>query len=532
MTVALQALIDGLGGPPARPGTVYLVGGGPGDPGLLTLRAAVVLSTCDLVAYDRLAPAEALRLAPPDAELICVGKRSGEQGLSRAAVDDLLVSRARAGDAVVRLKGGDPFVFGRGGEEAAACRAHGVAVEVVSGVTSAVAVPAAAGIPLTHRTVASGFAVVTGHEDPAESSGSVDHALLADFPGTVVVLMGVGQVRAFAAALISHGKPADTPVALVRWGTTARQETVEGTLATIAAEVQRRGLRPPAVAVIGDVVRLRGGIGGREDLPLMGRTVLVPRTLHRPSALAARIRSAGGEPLEVQVARPGPGDTAGLHAAARDLAAGAYATLVASGPPAVTALADALAAAGLDARALAGVRVAAVGRGAVRALGDRLAIRADVTGADLDQLARRLAELDDRGGTLVLAADPGDPGPLATFHPVVVTAYALVAVTDVPDRLRREVQDGMPLLAAVASSTAATGLARLLGDATTRVAAATIGAHTTRAAREAGLTVAAEAAEPDLDALVAAVIEAARSQPGANNVSDGPRPLLPVEDRP
>jgi uroporphyrin-III C-methyltransferase len=254
--------LEAFGGPPAAPGTVALVGAGPGDPGLLTLRAVRLLSTCDVVAYDHLAPQEVLALAPERAERVCVGRRAGGPSVDRRDADELLVSRAKQGRAVVRLKGGDPYVFGRGGLEAQLCRAAGVPCEVVAGVTSAVAVPGAAGIPVTHRSVAPGFAVVTAHEAAGET---VDYDALARFPGTLVFMMGVAHVRRVAERLVAHGKSPDTPVALVRWGTTAEQETLEATLATVADEVERRGFAAPAVTVVGDVVALRHGLPSREE---------------------------------------------------------------------------------------------------------------------------------------------------------------------------------------------------------------------------------------------------------------------------
>ena len=250
-----------LGIAPAEPGHVYLLGGGPGDPGLLTVRAAALLQTADLVAYDRLSPAEVLALVPADAERICVGKTVDRPGWSQDEIGRLLVNEARQGKAVVRLKGGDPFVFGRGGEEALACREAGVPVTVVSGVTSAVAAPAAAGIPVTHRAVATGVAFVTGHEDPTKAESQVDWEALARFPGTLVFLMGVGNVGRIAGMLLAHGRAPTTPAALVRWGTTDRQEVLSGELVSIADEVRRTGFRSPAAIVVGDVVALREHIG-------------------------------------------------------------------------------------------------------------------------------------------------------------------------------------------------------------------------------------------------------------------------------
>jgi uroporphyrin-III C-methyltransferase len=244
------------GGPPATPGTVHLVGAGPGDPGLLTLRGARLLETCDVVAIDRLVAPELLALAPPHAVRWQVGKAPGV-GWLQADIDALLIEAARDGQAVVRLKGGDPFVLGRGGEEAAACLDAGIPFEVVPGITSAIAAPAAAGIPVTHRGLAPAFAVVTGHEDPAKPDQQCDWAALAAFPGTLVVLMGIGALASITERLILHGRCAATPAAAVRWGTTDRQEVVEAPLGELAAAVARAGLRSPATVVIGDVVAMR-----------------------------------------------------------------------------------------------------------------------------------------------------------------------------------------------------------------------------------------------------------------------------------
>jgi uroporphyrin-III C-methyltransferase len=241
---------------PATRGTVHLVGAGPGDPGLITLRGARLLETCTLVAVDRLVAPELLDIAPADAARIEVGKGPGG-GWAQDDIDDLIVDAAKDGHAVVRLKGGDPFVLGRGGEEAAACVAAGVPFEVVPGITSAVAAPAAAGIPVTHRGLAPAFAVVTGHEDPTKPGSQVDWPALAAFPGTLVVLMGVGSLATTSTQLIAHGRDASTPAAAVQWGTTARQRVVEAPLGALADAVRREGLGSPATIVVGDVVAMR-----------------------------------------------------------------------------------------------------------------------------------------------------------------------------------------------------------------------------------------------------------------------------------
>ena len=260
------------------PGRVYLVGAGPGDPGLMTVRGLEALRRADAVVYDRLVDPMVLDEAPPGALRIFAGKRAGAHCLPQARINALLVEQARRGRVVVRLKGGDPFVFGRGGEEALALAAAGIPFEIVPGVSAAVAVPAYAGIPVTHRGLASSFAVVTGHEDPEKGGPGVDWARLATSVDTIVVLMGAKSMPRIAAELMAHGRPPDTPVALIRRGTTEAQETVVGILADIAARAAAAALTPPVLAVIGPVVGLRGRLAGGSDA---GRAA-------RPESLTAR----------------------------------------------------------------------------------------------------------------------------------------------------------------------------------------------------------------------------------------------------
>lgn len=238
-------------------GVVSLIGAGPGDPELITVKGLRRLRAADVVVYDALVCQELLTECRTEAELIDVGKRAGRPAPSQAAINALLVVRARAGLQVVRLKGGDPFVFGRGGEEAEALQAAGVSWEVVPGVSSAVGVPAYAGIPVTHRALASSVAFVTGHEDPSRPASRINWQALATGVDTLVFLMGVGRLSEIAAQLIAHGRQPGTPAAVIRWGSTPDQETVVGTLATIAEEVARAGLGAPATLVVGEVVRLR-----------------------------------------------------------------------------------------------------------------------------------------------------------------------------------------------------------------------------------------------------------------------------------
>ena len=241
-------------------GRVYLVGAGPGDPGLMTVRGLEVLRRAEVVVYDRLVNPALLDEAPPAAFRLFAGKRAGEHCLPQDAINARLIEQARLGRRVVRLKGGDPFVFGRGGEEALALAAAGIAFEVVPGVSAAVAVPAYAGIPVTHRGLSSSFAVVTGHEDSAKDHADVDWGRLATAADTLVVLMGAQSLPRIAAELVGHGRSPATPVALIRWGTTAAQEVVVSTLGDVVTRARTARLAPPMLAIIGEVVRLREGL--------------------------------------------------------------------------------------------------------------------------------------------------------------------------------------------------------------------------------------------------------------------------------
>ncbi|MHB8670038.1 MAG: uroporphyrinogen-III C-methyltransferase, partial [Acidimicrobiales bacterium] len=328
------------------------MGAGPGDPGLLTLRGAEVLAGADVVIYDRLSVASLLDLAPTSAERISVGKAPGHQGAPQEYINSLLVERGRAGLEVVRLKGGDPFVFARGGEEAAALADAGVAFEVVPGVTSAVAAPAYAGVPITQRGRATSFTVVTGHEDPWAAT-ETDWEAVAQVGGTIVVLMGVATRAAIADRLIGAGLAPDTPVVAVRWGTRPDQRTVRTTLDALGAAE----LKSPATIVIGSVAAL--DLRWFEDRPLLGRRVVVSRAREQASELSALLRRAGAEAIEVPAIRIADASDggAGLRAAAARAQGGAYAWIVFTSANSVGRFFAGL----RDARDLGGTRVAAIG---------------------------------------------------------------------------------------------------------------------------------------------------------------------------
>ncbi len=344
---------------------MYLVGAGPGDPGLMTRRALELIAAADVVLYDRLIPPGALDGARPDAELRYVGKEPGKPALPQEEINKLLVSLGQSGRTVVRLKGGDPFVFGRGGEEAESLAAAGVPFEVGPGVTAGVAAPAYAGIPVTHRDAASAVAFVTGHEDPSKDGSALDWEALARFPGTLVFYMGIKNLPLIAERLAAAGRAASQPVAVVERGTLTGQRTVTGTLETIAAAVTEAGLRPPAVTVVGPVAELRETIAWLERRPLYGETVAVTRARAQASELTARLRALGAEVVETPAIRieplpvelPPPADL-----------------LCFTSPNGVRLYFEALSG---DARTLAGTRIAAIGPGTAAALRE-YGIEADV----------------------------------------------------------------------------------------------------------------------------------------------------------
>lgn len=507
-----------FGGPPAARGTVHLVGGGPGDPGLVGLRAAHLLSTATFVAFDRLSPAEALSLCSAEAEQLYVGKLPDRHALSQEEINDLLVARAREGHAVVRFKGGDPFVLARGSEEAQACVAAGVPFEVVPAVTAGIAAPAYAGIPVTHRNVAPAFAVVTGHEDPTKPETQVDYEALARFPGTLLLYMGVGRLRIIADALVAAGKAPTTPVALVRWGTTPRQETVTGTLADIADVVESTGFANPAIIVVGDVVALRDEIAWYDRRPLHGVSVLVPRTRHQASALSERLRALGGEPVEAPTIAIQPGREADrLQRALTAVGDGAYDWVALTSVNGVDAVFEALDALGLDARAFARTRIAAVGSGTAERLASH-GLRADLVP---DRFTTRgLADAltaHEPAKVLLPRADIATPTltqalAAAGWTADEVEAYRTVPASSLPDGVRERILAGeVDVLAFASSSTVHNLMALLDGQVPAATRIASIGPVTSQACAELGLRVDAEADPHDLDGLVAAVVAAAEA---------------------
>ena len=338
-------------------GMVYLVGAGPGDAGLLTLRGAELLQRAEVVIYDALANPELLRLAPATAELISRGKN---MELPQAEITAAIIAKAMEGKMVVRLKGGDPFIFGRGGEEAEALEAENIPFEIVPGVSSITAVPNYAGIPLTHREHCSSFTVFTGHSDSADAATALRYEQIAKIPGTKVVLMGTEQLSDWTRSLITHGMSPEAPIAVVHRGTTGRQKSVAGTLATIATLVAKEKITPPALTIIGDVVKLRAKLNWFENLPLFGEKIVVTRRTGQAGAFASKLANLGADVLEVPTIKiTEPQEKMAIVDALLEI--NSYDWLIFTSANGVTAFFDMFFKRFQDLRDLGGARIAAVG---------------------------------------------------------------------------------------------------------------------------------------------------------------------------
>ncbi len=341
-------------------GKVWLVGAGPGDPGLLTLKGARAIQNCDVLLYDYLAAQSIVDLAPPDCERIYVGKRPGTHALAQAEITELTVKLAREGKRVVRLKGGDVFVFARGGEEAQALRHAGVPFEIVPGITSAIAAPAYAGIPVTHRDHNTSFSISTGHEDPLKGYTSLDYAKLANPASTTIFLMAMATLPGVIGELRKHGLPDTMPVAIVRDGTKPTQETLVGTIGTIVDDAERARFAAPAIVVVGNVVNERESIRWFDRTPVFGKRVLVTRPVKAAGDFAQQLWEAGAEPILAPTIAIGPPDDP-APAAAAVARVREYAWVVFTSRNGVDAFFDILGAAGKDARAFGDAKVAAIG---------------------------------------------------------------------------------------------------------------------------------------------------------------------------
>jgi uroporphyrinogen III methyltransferase/synthase len=517
----------------AREGVVYLVGAGPGDPGLMTARALELIASAAAIYYDRLIPPGALDGAREDAELVYVGKAPGKPSVPQEEIGERLIEAARAGKSVVRLKGGDPFVFGRGGEEGEALRAAGLEFELVPGITAGVAATAYAGIPVTHRDDASAVAFVTGHEDPEKEESALDWEALARFPGTLVFYMGVKRLGDNAAALIAAGRDADELAAAVERGTMDGQRTVVATLGTLAGAIEREDVKAPALIIVGQVVRRRETLAWLERRPLYGRRVVVTRARAQASGLAMTLRGLGADVVELPAIRIEPAlESEEVRRAVEKI--GDYALICLTSPNGAHLLFEALDASGLDARALAGPKkqqvehgesgvaakagpaIAAIGPGTARALAAH-GIAADIVPERFvaEALVEALAEVDVAGKRVLVAraADARDviPEHLSGRGAEVDVVALYETVREEPSPEAAEAAQGADYVTFTSSSTVR-NLTDALGERfPSEARIVSIGPVTSEAVTAAGLEVDVEAKRHDIDGLVAALLaDAAR----------------------
>jgi len=507
-------------------GIVYLIGAGPGDPGLITVRGLECLRDAEVVVYDYLVNPKLLSELPDDCERIHVGKKAGEHPLKQEEINALLVEKCRAGRRVVRLKGGDPFVFGRGGEEALALRDAGCDFEVVPGVTAAIAAAAYAGIPVTHRGLASAVTLVTGHEDPTKESPDVDWAALGGGGGTLVFYMGVRNLGAIAERLIAHGRKAETPAAVITWGTYPCQRTIAGTLRDIAAKAEAERFEPPALIVVGDVVSLRDELAWFERRPLFGRRIVLTRSREQAGELSRRLAGLGADVIECPVIRVEPPlDAAPLaQAAAR---AGEYDWIVFTSVNGVDAFFEALRSARKDTRALHGAKVCAIGPATcARAESHGIIVDLMPTEYVAESVAEAFARRDNLKGKRVLLprgdlARPFLAEALRGLGAIVDEVVAYRTVPEAPaeiDLIRRNLADGALDAVTFASPSAVRNFVSLVGEDFFRetaagVCLASIGPETSKTLSSFTDTPVLEAKEFTIDGLVEAVVGKFTSAP-------------------
>jgi uroporphyrinogen III methyltransferase/synthase len=498
----------------SKTGKVYLVGAGPGDLGLVTLRAKECIESADVIVYDHLANPEMLSWARDDAEIIYAGKEAGKPSQSQQEINTLLSEKAREGKKVVRLKGGDPFVFGRGAEEAKAIADAGIEFEIVPGITSAIAGPAYAGIPMTHRAENSHVTFFTGHEDPAKIESAIDYAALAKLGGTQVMLMGVERLGAITREMLKRGVREDLPVALVRWATTGRQETLTGTLGDIAQRAVASGFAAPAVAVFGEVVALRKSLNWYENRPLSGKRIVVTRTRKQASALSNKLRALGAQVLELPTIRiEPPSDLRAFAELVQD--AHVYEWIVFTSANGVDAFFEIFFKLYDDAREIGGARIAAIGPATAQRVKD-FHLHVDLQPEDF--VAEAVVKEFQKEGSvenlrilLVRAEKTRDvlPKELSGLGAIVDEAFAYRTVPETRDTTgarRRLATEAPDLITFTSSSTVENFLA--LGLPWPKgMGVASIGPITSKTARDHGLTIDIEARRHDIDGLVQAICD-------------------------
>jgi uroporphyrinogen III methyltransferase / synthase len=494
-------------------GKAYLVGAGPGDLGLVTLRAKECIENADVIVYDHLANPDMLGWARDDAEIIYAGKQAGESR-TQQEITSLLLDKAREGKHVVRLKGGDPFVFGRGAEEAQEIATAGIPFEIVPGITSAIAGPAYAGIPMTHRAHNSHVTFFTGHEDPTKTESAIDYASLAKLGGTQVMLMGVERLGAVTSEMLKHGVRGDLPVALVRWATTGQQETLTGTLSDIAQKVAAKNFEAPAVAVFGDVVSLRDTLNWYEKRPLLGKRIVVTRTRKQASVLSNKLRALGAHVIELPTIRiEPPSNLREFAELVQDTHT--YDWIVFTSANGVEAFFDIFFKLYDDAREIGGVRIAAIGPATAQRVKD-FHLHVDLQPEEFVAEAvvrafKKQGSIENERILVVRAEKARDvlPKELSAAGAIVDEAFAYRTVPETRDTSgaqRQLAQRGADVITFTSSSTVENFLA--LGLPWPKgMRIASIGPITSKTVRDRGLNVDIEARRHDVDGLVQAIRE-------------------------
>ncbi len=496
-------------------GICYLVGAGPGDLGLVTLRAKECIEIADVIVYDYLSNAEMLKWAQPGAEKIYVGKKAKDHTLPQGGINELLVTKVKEGKVVTRLKGGDPMIFGRGGEEAAELADAGIPFELVPGISSSIAGPAYAGIPVTHRAFNTQLTIFTGHEDPTKAESSIDYHQLATAPGTKVMLMGVERIGVITASMIAAGASPDLPVAMVRWATTGQQQTVTGTLSTIAEIVTSTGFKAPAVAVFGEVVTQRDKINWFEKRPLFGKRVVVTRTRKQAGSLSRQLRDLGADAFELPTIRiEGPPDPKAFARLVID--SHTYDWILFTSPNGVDSFFDMFFKAYHDARALGAAKIAAIGPGTAQRVKDyHLAVdllpEEFVAESLVESLIKETGSVENLTFLWVRAEAARDvvSEGLSKAGGIVDQAIAYRTVAekeDVAGGQERFAEEGADVITFTSSSTVEhfLDLGLTLPE---NLKIASIGPITSRTLKERGLYVDIEAEQHDIPGLVKAIAD-------------------------
>jgi uroporphyrinogen III methyltransferase / synthase len=503
-----------------KKGKVYLVGAGPGDPGLLTLKGKSLIEKADVIIYDYLANEAFLNYARDDAELIYVGKSGGSHTMKQEDINGLLCEKAEKGFNVVRLKGGDPFIFGRGGEEAEVLVKAGIPFEVVPGVTSAIAAPAYAGIPLTHRDYTATVAFITGNEDPAKEQSNIDWEKISTGVGTLVFLMGIGNIEAIAAELIKHGRSPETPAAVIHRGTVPAQKSIEANLRDIAAAAKREGIKPPGIIVVGDVVRLRQDLNWFENKLLFGRRIVVTRSRDQASQFLAGLTELGAECIEfptIKIVPPSSRD--GMDKAIQRLEG--YNWLIFTSVNGVEYFFKRLFDSGKDIRSLWNIKVAAIGPKTAEAVRHR-GIRPDLVPDEYraEAVVEAFKNYDLKGSSILLprAFEAREilPDELRQMGAQVdvVEAYRTVMPETGAEKLAAMLEKGEIDMATFTSSSTVLNFLSMFKDKREDllqwmkgVTVACIGPITAKTAEDNGLKVAVSAKEYTIEALTAAIVE-------------------------